>query len=168
MLEVDHRHRAAKMAASFRHPSPLLAYAMGNMQLLPDGNVILGWGNVPGISEFTPSGGLIMDLRLPWGHASYRGFRQPWSGSPGGGPSVAVAKSPSGSRTLYVSWNGATNVAAWQVSLGSTPSQLAPGPVAPRRGFETTLSVPVAGGYASVLALDGNARPLGRSAVIHL
>jgi hypothetical protein len=167
VLKVDHRRRRVRLARTYRHPRPLLAYAMGNMQLLPDDNVIVGWGNVPVLSEFGADGSLVGELRLDWGHASYRGFRFPWTGTPRDAPALAATPTGTGS-TLYASWNGATAVAAWQVNLGPSPSQLTPAQVAPRTGFETAVPIPAADGYASVLALDGDARPLGRSRVIQL
>lgn len=165
VLDVDHARRHVSLVRAYRHSRPLLAYAMGNMQLLPDGDVLMGWGSVPVLSEFGSDGSLLSELRLAWGHASYRGFRFPWSGSPSDAPALAARTAPSGT-SLYVSWNGATRVAAWQVSLGPTASQLDPGAVTPRAGFETPIPVPAAGGYASVLALDSGGQPLGRSAVI--
>jgi hypothetical protein len=167
ILSLDHARRRVSLLSAYRHPRPLLAYAMGNMQVLPDGNVIVGWGNVPVLSEFGTNGGLLTELRLAWGHASYRAFRFPWTGSPRDMPALVASRSADGT-TLSASWNGATGVAAWQANVGSSASQLTPANVSPRSGFETEIPLPIRGGYASVLALDGDGRPLGRSRVIQL
>jgi hypothetical protein len=167
LLDVDHDRRRVGLVRAYRHPRPLLAYAMGNMQLLPDGNVVLGWGSVPVLSEFAPDGSPVGELRLAWGHTSYRAFRFPWAGAPADRPALTAVAGTSG-KTLYASWNGATRVAAWQVNLGAARSQLIPGAVTSRTGFETAIPVPAAGGYASVLALDDAGAPLGRSAVIRV
>jgi Arylsulfotransferase (ASST) len=167
LLDVDEARHRVSLVRAYRHSRPLLAYAMGNMQLLPDGNVVLGWGNVPVLSEFGSGGSLLGEVRLPWGHASYRAFRYPWSASPTGAPSLAAAATGNAT-TLYASWNGATGVATWQTALGPSPSTLSPGALTPRTGFETAIRVPVTDGYASVVALDDEARPLGQSAVIRL
>ncbi len=62
-----------------------------------------------------------------------------------------------------MSWNGATQVAAWLVRGGSSPSSLQPATVAPRRGFETAIALGSASGYVAVTALDASGRALGSS-----
>ncbi|HTX30022.1 MAG TPA: arylsulfotransferase family protein [Solirubrobacteraceae bacterium] len=167
VLALDHAHHRASLVQAYRHPRPLLAYAMGNMQLLDDGSVILGWGNWPGASEFAPDGSLQTDLRLPWGHATYRAFRLPWNGQPLDPPAVAAITAGSVS-DLYASWNGATGVAAWQANAGPSPTALSPVGITPRAGFETPIALPTSSGYASVTALDSAGRGLGSSAALGL
>jgi hypothetical protein len=167
-LRVDHVRRRASVSEVFRHPHPLLAYAMGNMQLLGDGNVVVGWGNVPTLSQFSSDGSLVMDLRLPWGHDTYRAFRFPWSASPRGAPMLAARPVGTGSSMLYASWNGATEVTSWRVNAGPAPSQLSPAATVARTGFETAIALPVSGGYATVTALAGTGEALGTSAAVKL
>lgn len=167
VLQVDHRRRTVQLARSYRHPQPLLAYAMGNLQLLPDGNAIVGWGNLPWLTEFAAGGSMLMDLRLPWGHDSYRVFRFPWSASPSDTPALAAA-STGGASTLYASWNGATGVSAWQVSTGPSPSALTPAGVVPRSGFETVIPLSLSTGYAAVTAVGGDGQALGTSHPVQL
>jgi arylsulfotransferase ASST len=167
-LEVDHVRRRVSLGAVFRHPRPLLAYAMGNMQLLSDGNVVVGWGNVPTLSEFASDGSLTMDLGLPWGHATYRAFRFPWSAIPTRVPALAAKPAGPGSRTLYASWNGATEVSSWRVSAGPTPSQLSATATVPSTGFETAIPLAASGGYAAVAALAASGQPLASSEVVGL
>lgn len=165
VLAIDEVHRTVKLAQSFRHPSPLLAFAMGNMQTLPDGNVTIGWGTVPWVSEFAADGTLIGDVRLGSGHDTYRGYRLPWTGTPVQRPVVATRRSAAtGAVTLYVSWNGATEVATWQASAGASPGALAPLVEAPRDGFETAIPLGVLAGYTAVTALDAGGRALATSA----
>ena len=52
------------------------------MQTLPDGNVFVGWGSAPYLSEFGRDGELLFDARFPPEVESYRAFRFPWSGQP--------------------------------------------------------------------------------------
>ncbi len=63
--------------------------------------------------------------------------------------------------TVYVSWNGATEVATWQVLAGSDPDQLEPAGSAPWRGFETTIAVSTAEPYVAVQAKSASGRVLG-------
>jgi hypothetical protein len=74
---------------------------------------------------------------------------------------VAVEQGPDDKVTIYVSWNGATEVESWQVLAGSTPSQLKPVGSAPRRGFETTVTVRTAEPYVAVQAKNASGRVLG-------
>ncbi len=167
-LVVDHRRRTVSLDSALQHPQPLLSYAMGSMQLLDDGDAIVGWGNLPTLSEFAPDGKLVFDLRLPWGHETYRAFRFPWSASPPGIPARAAGPASAGSIVLYASWNGATEVTAWQLSAGPSPSHLATTMTVPRTGFETAISLPVVSGYAAVTALGVYGQALGTSAAVQL
>ncbi|MDQ6816993.1 MAG: arylsulfotransferase family protein [Actinomycetota bacterium] len=169
VLQFDAARRSVRHVRSYHHPNPLLASAMGNMQVLPDGNVIVEWGNVPVLSEFAADGRLLGDLRFPWANASYRGYRFPWSGTPAGVPAIAATVDAATNRsTLYVSWNGATGVSAWQVSLGSSAGALRPVGVARRDGFETAIPLRTAVGYVAATALDASGQSLASSDPIKL
>jgi hypothetical protein len=56
--------------------------------------------------------------------------------------------------TLYVSWNGATEVATWEVLAGPEPDQIKPIGSVPRHGFETAITVGTAERYVGVQAKD--------------
>jgi len=163
VLQHDVRHRRFWLQRAYHSPKPLLAGAMGNMQTLPDGNVIIGWGSVPALSEFSPAGQQLSALWLPWGHQSYRGFRLPWTGTPTTAPVTAITSDPTNGVVLYASWNGATEVANWQVLVGPSAAALQPLKIAPRTGFETTIPLGTVAGYAGVAALDAAGRTLGTS-----
>lgn len=72
---------------------------------------------------------------------------------------------------MHVSWNGATEVASWNVyrtdSSGKMDSQ-SPTNNSPRNGFETKISLPDHAAYVVVEALDRNGNVLehGTSAII--
>ena len=70
--------------------------------------------------------------------------------------------------SLYASWNGATDVAAWRVLAGSAPGALAPIGAAsyPTQGFQTTIAVATADRYVSVQALSATGAVLGISAAV--
>ena len=88
------------------------------MQVLPNGNVFVGWGSEPVFSEFGRDGELLFDAPSRPSGESYRAFRFPWSGQPTDDPAVAAESGPEDEVTLYASWNGATEVATWQVLAG--------------------------------------------------
>ena len=169
MLDVDFTRRTVKLNRAYHHPKPILASAMGSMRTLPDGNVVVDFGSAPVLSEFAADGSLIADLHLAAAQASYRGLRGPWSAAPTTSPALAARPGPaSGTITLYASWNGATSLASWRVSVGPSPGSLAPITVTQRAGFETAILIQAASGYASVSALDASGRALATSRAIQL
>jgi hypothetical protein len=149
VLSIDEQRMTAKLAHEYRHPQALAASSKGSVQLLPNGNVFVGWGAEPFISEFSQSGELLFDARLGDDYIFYRAFRAPWSGSAPGTPDVATRRT--GTHTdIYVSWNGDTNVTHWTALAGTSPTSLAPAAASKRTGFETRLSVPSSFTHAAV------------------
>ncbi len=73
---------------------------MGNTQVLPNGNVVVGWGEVPFVSEYSPAGKLLFDAALPSPDMSYRAYVQPWVGKPLYPPSGAARAKGSGTTVL--------------------------------------------------------------------
>lgn len=168
-LDVDERRRAVRLARSYRQPRPLLANAMGSMQTLPDGHVLVGWGSEPDASEFSADGRLLADVRLGANHDSYRVFRYPWTASPATAPAIATRRDSSKATVnLYASWNGATAVSHWLVRAGRSPSELRAVGIAARRGFETVVPLGRASGYLQVRALDDAGRSLASSEVVRV
>jgi hypothetical protein len=163
-LSLDLGSMTATLLHRYVHNPPVLAGAQGSTQLLPDGNVFVGWGSQPYFSEYTPSGTQIFDGKFPTGVSSYRAFRFPWSGQPLTAPALALAPQPGGHTRVYASWNGATDVAAWRVLGGSRRSALRRLARATRTGFQTTINVSSRARYFAVQALDSHGRVLGTSA----
>jgi hypothetical protein len=150
----------------YAHPDERVAAVMGNMQVLPDGNVFIGWGSDPVFSEFSEDGELLFHASFPEKVDSYRAFRFPWSGRPDDDPAVAAERGPGDEVTVYANWNGATEVATWQVLAGPGPDRLRPAGSAPRDGFETSITVHTSEPYVGVRARDGSDRILGVSRAI--
>ena len=53
----------ATLQRSYVHPAGLAAANQGSMQVLADGEVLVGWGNLPYFSQFTPDGMLKFVLK---------------------------------------------------------------------------------------------------------
>ncbi len=70
--------RVATLVSSADQPQHLLARAMGNAQTTGKGNLLVGWGTLPYISEFSPSGRLLFNAELPPGVSTYRAYLLPW------------------------------------------------------------------------------------------
>jgi hypothetical protein len=131
----------------------------------PNGNQLVGWGAVPTITEYTRRCRIVFDARFAGaGDGSYRAIRAPWTGRPLTRPAVAAQRR--GSRlAVWASWNGATEVARWEVLGGASPDALAVVGSAPRSGFETALSAPRSP-HVAVRAVDASGTVLGTSRTI--
>ncbi len=166
ILALDERAMSARLLSQYTHPR-VLADSQGNVQMLPNGNVFVGWGEVPRVSEFERSGQLVFDAILGKDYECYRAFRLPWRGTPAQAPALALTGGASGALTAYASWNGATEVAAWRLLAGSGPGELAPAASAPASAFESAIPALRGDGPTfAVEALDGAGWPLGRSQAV--
>jgi hypothetical protein len=79
---------------------------------------------------------------------------------------VVAKAAGSGSLSVAVSWNGATNVASWRVIAGASPTTLAAVATATKSGFQTTITASTAGPYVAAQALDSSGAVLGTSAAV--
>ena len=164
LLALDTKRMHVSLEHAYIHrPDRVLSHFLGNAQLLANGDVFVGWGGAPYVTEFTRSGDIAFDARPPRGGQSYRAFRFPWVGRPADRPSLGAR----GDR-LYASWNGATEIASWQLLEGATPSDLRRTQTVQRAGFETPLPLSTQTRSAAVIALDRAGASLGRSATAHL
>jgi hypothetical protein len=130
--------------------------------------VLVGWGSQPYLSEFSRSGELLLNARFPPECESYRAFRFPWSGHPTDAPAVALKRRSEEKVALYASWNGATEVAAWEVISGPHPNRMEPLGSVPREGFETAMLAQTHGPYVAVRAKDPSGEILGTSAPVKI
>jgi hypothetical protein len=166
-LELNLKHMTADVVSQRDHSPPLLSSYEGNDEQLPDLDEFVGWGAQPYFSQYNRRGKLVFDGRFVDANTSYRAFRFHWSGTPATPPSVATARNGR-KMTVYVSWNGATNVVSWEVLGGGSAAGLKPVVTAPKSGFETAITTG-ARAYVAVQALGIKNRPLGsRSAVVQV
>jgi len=77
-VRLDLATKAATLVKSTRQPEGLLATEEGNAQTTRNGDLFVGWGAVPFISEFSPSGQLLFNAQFPGVDTSYRAYRLPW------------------------------------------------------------------------------------------
>ncbi|HEY5343645.1 MAG TPA: arylsulfotransferase family protein [Solirubrobacteraceae bacterium] len=165
ILDVDERAMTSTLLHQYTHPK-ILAASQGSVQLLQNGNVFVGWGEIPRVSEFRRSGQMVFDAELGAKYESYRAFRLPWSGLPAEAPALATVRADDG-LTAYASWNGATEVESWQLLAGAQANALSAVANTRSRGFESALQATVAPGqYIAVQALGAGGAPLGQSSTI--
>jgi arylsulfotransferase ASST len=167
ILNLDGDQMRAKVEREYVHPEGISAGSQGSMQVLPNGNVLIGWGSEPLLSEFAADGALILDIRFPAAKQSYRAKRFEWVGRPNDLPRLLVEPKGDGSVAVYASWNGATEIAEWRVLGGADEKDLsAIGKSSPRTGFETTITLTSDASYFAVEALDAQGASLGISKVV--
>jgi hypothetical protein len=166
LVALNQQTGTETLVAEYEHPSALKAGSQGNVQVQANGNLFVGWGAEPWFSEFSPSGQVLFDARMPNADESYRAYRFVWNGTPSGTPAIAASAAKSGPVTVYASWNGATAVASWRVLAGASSHQLAAVASAPSGGFETAIATPAAAAYVQVQALSASGAVLGTSAAI--
>jgi hypothetical protein len=161
LLAPDLKTRTVTLIKQLVNPAKtLLASSQGNtLNLSPAadtaGNWLMGYGGLPNFTEYGPSGEVLFDATLGKNVQDFRTNLSPWSGQPPTTPSVIAQPAGASAMSVAVSWNGATEVASWQVLAGASPTTLTPVATAPKSGFQTTIAAPSAGPYVAVQALNG-------------
>ncbi len=173
VLRIDETAMTATLVREYARPDGLEISSQGSMQLLPNGNVLVGWGSQPVLTEFSADGQILFDASLPAGKQSYRAVRAAWSGLPAEPPALAIDRVvavTSGQHRInaYASWNGATDVATWRLLAGPKAKDLSRVADIPRSGFETVISevVPAQATWVAVAALDGAGNILSTSGAV--
>jgi EmrB/QacA subfamily drug resistance transporter len=172
ILRLDVDKHTATLVRQYRHfdedgRQGTDASYMGSAQLLPNGNVFVGYGNLPFFAEYTSSGKMVMDALFPGPDLTYRAIKIPQTafvGEPLSSP-VGAARHARGKTTVYASWNGATRVASWRVLAGPSADQLTPATTATKAGFETAIAVSQDYQVYKLQALDAKGKVLGTSKV---
>ncbi|KAL7934948.1 Arylsulfotransferase domain-containing protein [Trichoderma chlorosporum] len=183
-IAVNQVLHTARVISQFFHPESIDSGAMGGYQTLNSGNVMTGWGYYPGFVEYKSDGTPVMDVQrgmiggepLPDMFA-YRVSKGDWFGNPSWPPSLA-ADAPNNSTldaTVYVSWNGATEVTSWAIfasndhsTINSYTNLIAE---SRRDGFETAIpltSTNVTHRYVAAAAVSSSGDVLGSTVVIDL
>ncbi|KAL3471185.1 ASST-domain-containing protein [Aspergillus californicus] len=173
----------AQLLNQFYHPMNLQAQSQGSVQpLTPSmeglGNVFIGWGRCPSFTEHTPSGETVLNVQFsPWHSAdipdaldNYRAYKMNWAATPWWDPAIALKQGVNGTLAIYMSWNGATEVAEWVVRGSvdnSTESTILA--TSRRTGFETKLTIgSYDGQYLWADAVDANGNVLRWSEIVDL
>ena len=128
--------------------------------------MFVGWGSEPYFSEYSASGQLLFDAHMHGSYESYRGYRFPWTGAPGGAPAIAATPASGGRAQVYASWNGDTRTASWRLLAGASAQSIAPVATVARSGFETSMTTPGAAPYVAVQALDASGAVIASSRTI--
>ncbi|KAL5041385.1 hypothetical protein BDW71DRAFT_217888 [Aspergillus fruticulosus] len=117
-IYLDIPKREATLLGTYYHPYKTKSVSQGNVQVLDEtGRVLVGWGHSAAYSEFSANGQLLCNVHFGasafWDFGrvvSYRAFKADWIGNPQSQPDAVVLGD-----MVYVSWNGATEVATWRL-----------------------------------------------------
>lgn len=175
MIKLDFVNRTATLLGLYVSLQQIRAPSQGSVQVLPESkNVFVGWGHSPAYSEYAPNGTLVCETHFGaswydfWGRVvSYRAQKSSkWVGTPEHPPAVKIQLS-----NLYVSWNGATEVASWELQTAkSVDGEFQALDVIEKTGFESTFVLPTEpkGDYTyyRVAALGHDGKVLGHSEAI--
>ncbi|KAF2466831.1 uncharacterized protein BDR25DRAFT_345411 [Lindgomyces ingoldianus] len=175
LIGINHIDQTATELREWLAPEEdgILAGSQGNLQLLPDRNVFIGWGDHAFYSEHLDTGETVMYGKVAfWGSdvMNYRCNKYPWVANPLTAPSLWVYSrtgTNSSNLVFYVSWNGATEVYTWKFYTADSSS----GPFAlsgtkTKFGFETQHHVPFMKEWSFVEAMDAKGKTLRRSSVV--
>ena len=171
LLAPNTSNHTVSLAKQFVNPThTLLATSQGNMLNLSPGTTtgdwLMGYGGLPNFTEYDASGHVLLDGMLGKNVQSFRTYLSPWSAHPTSTPSLAVQSHSASAVTVAASWNGATEVASWQMLAGASPTALTVVASAPKRGFQTSIAVRSEPAYLAVQALNPAGAAIGRSPTI--
>jgi hypothetical protein len=80
--ELDEQHYTVTLLNEYKHDSSVFSPLMGNMQRLPNGNTLIGWGKNLGdyvCTEFNSDGAITNDLYTDDNVKSYRVYKFDWN-----------------------------------------------------------------------------------------
>lgn len=176
LIDLDLAGMTATLRNSYSKPQQWCSESQGSMQQLSDtGNMFVGWGSAAAYTEFAADGEILCDAHFGaesvfgFGRtSSYRAFKGDWFGKPVTLPDIKMVDD-----TVYVSWNGATEVVTWELQggklLGDGDLHFELVDSVPKEGFETSLLLPddeEGYAYLRVAALDSSGQVLGFTDVI--
>lgn len=174
-LDID--AMTATPVQDYINPSGVLSQSQGSVQILPSGNVFVGWGYSAGYTEFTADGDAVCDAHFGayamFGFGwvkSYRAFKGKWVGLPQHPPDI-VLKIGRTKQAVFASWNGATEVAHWRLEgaqyADASDEEFKAVETVPKKGFETPVNlVRSKSGFIRMVALNSDFEILGYTEVL--
>jgi hypothetical protein len=170
-LETGVSPKKARVIGRYSRPDDELTRLRGNVQRLPNGNIFVGWSDGGYHSEFSSEGDVLMEARfLASEFSTYRAYKFEFIGRPETPPALMASATEDWEHglhtTIYVSWNGATDVASWNFyAQGGEDHQRFLLGTAKKTEFETRFTVPRYFDWISAEPVDRDGNALGRSRV---
>ncbi|KAG9996804.1 hypothetical protein KCU78_g17267, partial [Aureobasidium melanogenum] len=101
---------------------------------------------------------------------SYRAYKQNWQGFPSWNPSIAATGNGTDNTTVYMSWNGATEIKKWAILASNSSSSLATADElwknVTKTGFETNVTVGTNARYIRAAAFNADGEVLGATDIV--
>ena len=173
-VALDRVTMTATLMRAFPRPDGKVSRLRGNVQELPNTNVVVNWSENGYVTEFTAEGIHVLDASFGANRfGTYRAYKFNTTLMPSDQPvmkSFVFGENPVTSTSVfYVSWNGATEVASWKFFASQKLSgEFSLIGEAPRAGFETSYHRfgCYQKGFVEAVAADGTV--LGQSAIENL
>jgi len=152
------------------NPAELIfADSQGSYQPLGGRHALIGYGQIAKTREFNASNQVVYEAQYGYSTvnspvASYRSYRQEWTGQPSTPPKI-VAQCSGNATKVYASWNGATNYDGWIIHAGTFENHLSRAATITKANFETDRILSGSYGFVLAEATVGN-RSLANSTVI--
>ena len=178
-IKIDTQNMTAELDTEYINQLKTSSSSQGNVQFLPNGNVMVGYGYNGAFAEFAPDGTVLCEAHFGAPSSfhtgdvqSYRVMKFNWTGMPGTAPSVAVADN-----AFHISWNGATEVHSWALEQGEKQSSNSYSDglrwwqvmKVQKNGFETKIGIPDdIGDYVRFIAVDEHGKSLGMTQTLKL
>ncbi|KAF7192949.1 hypothetical protein HII31_05760 [Pseudocercospora fuligena] len=160
-LNTATKPMTAAAVKRWNRPSEGISKQRGNFQRLPNGNVFIGWSDKSHISEHNAAGELLLEAKWKKETSNtYRAWKFNFTSDPLEEPVLNVAIErrdnwPAPKTVFHVSWNGATEVVAWNSRRSTTTNAV----LGTRRkiGFETRFEIVGCedGVYAEAVSKNG-------------
>ena len=164
VIQIDVEKRTARLLHAFSSKGNAIAASQGSVQTLSNGHTMVGWGAAAAWSEFDSDGTLLCEMHITpsilfwWERVkSYRVLKSyDWIGRPEYPPTAKKAGDK-----VYVSWNGATEVRAWQLEgrkRGTSETEWTTVDIKDKTGFEDIFTLSSSDDFTlyRVAALDSN------------
>jgi hypothetical protein len=144
IIQLDHLLETATLTQTFGEDEGIFSQSQGDVQALPDGHTLVGWGSSSYVAEHDANGTLLFKAVIAnFVSPNYRVHKADWKGMPQQPPAIwAYAKNESSPLVVYTSWNGATEVASWRIHIGKDETHKKSFRIAgssSRTGFETMI-----------------------------
>ncbi|MGP3967115.1 arylsulfotransferase family protein [Streptomyces sp. 6N223] len=138
--EIDEQAMTADLVLDLQPQEPVFAEVTGSSQPTTNGNQLVNFGNTGRLVEFSGSEPVFTATFAST--STYKAERSTdWVGTPATAPDVAWTEAAGdGSRDLYMSWNGATEVDAWRIEARDADAD-ADADAAGGGSFETVATV---------------------------
>jgi hypothetical protein len=172
-IKVDPDARKVSLVHEYKHDQVpgqdnVFSRSQGSTQVLGNDDVFMSWGGGnPYLTEFTRDGDVTFESHIkPTNDDTYRAYRLPWQNATAENKPDVKAYSGKNGTDVYVSWNGATNVAQWIVQSGSDPAHMDKVGESGWEDFETKIHIDGSPKYVRVKGLSAGGTLLGDTVTV--